>query len=52
MHILVSLMIATVLGGVYVAFLFSWDGDRKPKPAKFAGAGVSEKSVKSERYNG
>ena len=52
MPILVSLMIATVLGGVYVCFFFPWDGDRKPESHKFAGAGVSEKPNKPERYNG
>jgi len=52
MHILlISLIITTVLGGAYVCFLFPWDGEKKPKPAKFAGAGVSEKPVKPQRYN-
>jgi len=53
MHILlVSLMIATVLGAAYIAFIFPWDGDKKEKPKKFAGVGVGEKATKPKQYNG
>ena len=50
-NIVISLMIATIFVGTYIAFLFPWDGDRKPKLNKFAGAGVSEKPKKPEQYN-
>ena len=36
-----AVIIVGLLIGVGVSFLYPWDGDRKPKPRKFAGAGVA-----------
>ena len=52
MPVLISLMIATIFVGVYFAFLFSLAWEKKPKPSKFAGAGVGEKATKPKQYNG
>lgn len=51
MHILVSLLIVSLLGGLFVSFVFPWDEDRKHKPRMFAGAGTFEKPIKPEKYN-